>query len=1725
MSTNHYSNTKLLALFLATMVAMSSVFGGVALAAHSPGDGTIAVGNVSTESGTADDISINITSQDGTVSRQFNVTENEGFNVTLPANHTYNVSADEAIHQRVTRNIELNDSEDKSVVNATLPYNPVYNAEINGELTTEGTEDSVYIQVNNSSGALVHDGTYNTGNYSIVLTGTDGPYNVTASANNHTDVTKSVTLTNASRSTANFALNITQDGWANGTVQLNNGSGQNISVEMTQAGTLIDSATNLSSGDTYNFSAQPGTYELNVSAPDYQNETQTIDIPEDSTITTDFTLNLQNPSISGNIFTERNDYTNLVNMTVKNSTGDIVNTSNFQANAQYEIVVDNPGTYEVIANSSDHDLANKTVTIDNVTDDAANVTFQLQASSRGNLAVTASTDDGNASDIYVFVQETADTKTVSDGGTANFDLPTGDYTVEVSATDYSTETLNATVTENTTTSTGVTLQSADGQVTGTVDSPNASSTQNFTVSVVNTTNSTTVQNGGSFTFNLDPGEYTVEATAPGFTTASETVNITSNSAESITLDPYEPKNISVTLNLENTSLAQNGTVNVSETGNSYTVNDSETKNITGLRQGNYTLTLDADGHISQTTEVNVDGDGAERNITLIEQSGSTGFLGITVTSEDSNASNINVTINETGQTFYTNENETIQVELPEDNYTIEANANGYNATSKEVSVTENSTNSVSLTLNSSLPEVNVSGVRIVTDNSYWVGQNFWRENLSNYSHVQWENQVTTITLNRPINSSTNVYGDSVQNITSQIGPNSDYILYGVDSSGNRTQIASVYLGVQTLNASFNPNTTSETAELSLNSNRGNGYEVVVSQDSGDTNVLNNTRLKEVFGQNASTSIRQMNGTDKVVMQVPSGGFTTQMNVSELERAEYNFNYNVIDTPSQADASVTLTVPEFEGEPDATISDNGRYWLGQRLEVSDNIQDAETISIYRGNATFVQELNADEFGVVQIRTNKIGVGDYYIRDSDGNRIINFSVMKQTISANFTDDNVTNGGSLSESGLTVDSNRVGYDLLIKANYSNSSTDSEVRVDSSTLATAMGLNTTTVDDEEYVLAENMSNPETRIINFNNLTAGEYEFMITPEDATGNATANITVEVPVAGQANFAKQFYTHNRGDVAEMDVTFGGDAENVTLRIGRFNEVGYTLVANLTKKSNVSETTLLLDTSAAGQDEPDKVLKSTNSNVEISIVSETELPGDRKLAQARYLMELKVDNQTTDLSTLNLFKAGVLSGNFYGTPPTVSSVGSEEVIMNRSVNMSEIDSKSYVTLAFNVTGLETQLNGSNRDAADFENGSAFAQASGISINLEKDDAGMNTPQHNVNMGEALAYHYVTPDERADALGLTNNSSEEVGNHTTLYFVFDASSFNTDGDGVYHAEMNVTEENAYVENNISVTTNFTFVESETKFDRHWSGDVLVLPESNQTFTGTSTLPPGTQLTHEIRSENVRFPYYASSDIVVTENKTFEASYDLSSFPVGLEFNTSVPSQMGNKSVEVVSEIQPAPPEDMSNVTVFTQVGDRPESATVQLGNTTIDTSGEPPRGKVYIEKGTYKLTGQLQLNETNVSIDQTVTIDDNTENIIAHFDESTGDVTYADPRDLPDDYTLTVTVSSDSGQSIDSIVSVNGESKVTTDGTATFELEEGTYVVESQAHQHENGQTEVNLSQNKTVDMTLQSINVETPEPPSNNSTTPTPTSETPGQPGFGVVIALLALLGAALLARRS
>lgn len=1713
-------------LLLAALVLLSTVVSGVAFADHAA-DGTIE-GNVETAMGDSKNIQVQVINEtSGDAIRNFTVDETSStfVSVSVPGGHNYTVKVSEELHNTVETNT-LQVSENGTVDFGTISLSTTGESEINLQATTEGQETDTRVIINDSSGTEVANRTHNiTGqNFSEIVQTSNGPFEVTVTADGHNPVTKSISMPSDDRYYETFDLNLTEPGTVEGTVTLDQDSGVNSTVSLVDSnGDVVDQALEIPSGGNYTISHTAGEYTLRFEAQEYQTVETSVTIQENTATQVNETLTPRDPYISGQITPERDDYTGDVDITVTNSSGATVNQSTETVSggiAEYLLRVPETGDYTVNATATGYTPNDTTVTISTVHDSKDNVNLQLYAEDRGELNFTAISSDGDASSINLRVIETGDTATISDGGTETFDLPTGDLTMRVSADGYETKRVNVTNSPGSPPDEySTTLAPADGVISGTVNASGASDSQDFTVSLAETSNQTTVQDGDSFSFTVDPGDYTLNASATDFNTDSQTVTVQSESTTSVTLEPYKPTTVNATVSIENTSTASEATVAVSETGNSYTVSNGSELEITDLKPGKtYTITASADGHTMQTKEVTPDTNGANVSFTLLESSSGTGFVAINASTEDGGASSIDVLIEETGQTLTLNDGEVRQVELAANrNYTLTANANGYNESTKQVTVTANEASNVQFSLGAEF-DANVSGVKIESGNSYWLGQEIWRIDLNDYDKVQWKNQLTTVSFNRSINTSAGTYQDTVQAIINEGGANNSYTFYGVNDSGN-TQIADVYVGIQYVNASFTPSEAVDTASVEFESNR-DSYSLFIEQNDSDANQLTNQEIADLFATGGyTTSVETVNGTEGVVVEVTSASSSNELNVSELERANYDFNFSVLDTPAEAQASAQLVSEEFETKPDAEVSEEGRYWLGQRLEFnSDSISAGETVSVFHQEGQFEQELQADELGDVQIRTTDIGVGDFYIENSSGVQLVNFSVQEQTLTANFTDSTVLNGGTQTESGLTLDSNRAAYDVTIKANYTDPETDEIESMETSALADALDLETSEVNGETQVVAKDISNLQTLIANFENASAGEYKFTMDVVDAEATASANITVESPAAGQVLFTDQFYTHNRGDIAEFTIDFSGDANSAIFNLGSEERVGYEIKANISKQSNISQANIYFDTSKAGQGTPDEVLYAENDSVDVDVLRETDIPIDGKLQSARYLMELKVDNQTTALSTFNLFESGVESGDFYGVSPTVSSVGNTETVLNNSVPMDEIDNQTYVTLGFQVTGLGVQLDNPERTPSDFAPGAAFAEQTGMSITLEKDDAGQNQPTETVDISNALQYHY-------EPL----NTSDE-NNTAMMFFVFEPDNFNTEGDGTYEATLNITDENAFVSQSMNASTSFTFIESNTTFDRHWSGDLLVTSDANQTISGTTTLPPGTTLTHELRSENVRYPFYASKTVNISENGTFNATYDLSGVPVGLEFNTSIQGQTQNKTVEVVSEIEPRPPEEMTNVTVFTQANGIPVEAEVTLGGENLSTSGQPPLASTYLQQGTYQITGEVTADGETVSIDRAVTLDANNEDLIVNMTSDGGSIERGDPREKPEKYNLTVNLEGQDGASIDGLVELNGQQKVVVNGTVTFRVTQGSYTAIAQSYGYETQQEDVTITGDDVVTITLpndpsvQDGGVTNDSNTTNNTTTTNPTTTTPGQPGFGFGLAIAAFLGAALFARR-
>jgi hypothetical protein len=77
----------------------------------------------------------------------------------------------------------------------------------------------------------------------------------------------------------------------------------------------------------------------------------------------------------------------------------------------------------------------------------------------------------------------------------------------------------------------------------------------------------------------------------------------------------------------------------------------------------------------------------------------------------------------------------------------------------------------------------------------------------------------------------------------------------------------------------------------------------------------------------------------------------------------------------------------------------------------------------------------------------------------------------------------------------------------------------------------------------------------DFDGVDAGAYDITVEVEDTTAEATQTINVSDVGDGQVDFEDSFVTADQGDVAEVTLTFEGDADEGYLRIGDNEEVGY------------------------------------------------------------------------------------------------------------------------------------------------------------------------------------------------------------------------------------------------------------------------------------------------------------------------------------------------------------------------------------------------------------------------------------------------------------------------------------------------------------------------------------------------------------------------------------------
>lgn len=808
--------------------------------------------------------------------------------------------------------------------------------------------------------------------------------------------------------------------------------------------------------------------------------------------------------------------------------------------------------------------------------------------------------------------------------------------------------------------------------------------------------------------------------------------------------------------------------------------------------------------------------------------------------------------------------------------------------------------------------------------------------------------------------------------------------------------------------------------------------------------------------------------------------------------------------------------------DSELQDGDIYWAGQDVLVTASAN--ETIAIYEGDGTFVAERQAGSGGHYVLDTSDYD-GDYYVEFEDSSTT-NFSVYQQSLNSTVTEETVTNGETDSTTELSFESNRGSFNLTVSEEDLSGADLADLYADYP--------GTLTVDSENDTVTLVDYDQGTEFpLNFKDVDAGNYTFQFDTPDSTAETTQNIEVVKEKQSDASLDQTIYTQERGDIVELTVNLE-NTEEANVTIGD-EDVAY--VTNFTVRDGDGDgkVHLRFNTYTAGHDGFVPVIldQDESSGDELVIEDEDNIEPHR-LESAVYDISVSTDGRETDVGSIDLNERSTDSIETHVAPES-ANINELEDIDGNVVSSDAVSEGDYLVFEVSASGLSGWFPDYVRTSGDLAQDANSVSNTGTYVTIEEAQADMNAEPDTIPVEKGAFY----PDAQND----------------TFYLVFNANDFDQEvvDDGEYTASVVMNESSPYVDDEDAtekVNTSFEVVEEEVTFDGHdeTSEDPYEL-ESNEngtvTVTGESTVAPGTELDIRVRAEG-ESPLLKSDRATVAEDGTFEAEFDFSDVAEGT--NVTLEARDYTDEIDsVFTGYTPPEPASLSTEDVTAQQG---ESVT----ELTVSDVYLPSDGFIVIIDEETNVVGTSELisgdqGSVTVSLDREVS-EDATLTAIAYQDN--GDEVFTGSDDQPftnngsmvqqsasvtfeaTTHTVNVNVANESGDAVDADVTLNGQTKTAADGQAAFEgLEDGEYTVEVSADGYQAANETVTVEGgDASVDVTLTAEQTDTPTETteSNESTasdngtesgTETTQEETPG---FGVVVALVALLGAALVAHR-
>ncbi|ADJ16300.1 Chromosome segregation ATPase-like protein [Halalkalicoccus jeotgali B3] len=779
-------------------------------------------------------------------------------------------------------------------------------------------------------------------------------------------------------------------------------------------------------------------------------------------------------------------------------------------------------------------------------------------------------------------------------------------------------------------------------------------------------------------------------------------------------------------------------------------------------------------------------------------------------------------------------------------------------------------------------------------------------------------------------------------------------------------------------------------------------------------------------------------------------------------------------------------------------DQGTAFQGS--DVTATVAEGDTVELRSGDAdenSFVSQFNNDD-GTVTIDTSDLE-GDYVLRVNDEDiESTEFEVAEQTLDAQWSSDSVVRGDS---ADLELDSNRQGYDIELTSE----------ELDATEIQSLFGDDVTVSTDEDgndVAQVEDISSSESLTANFaDDADVGNVSITASATDTTAEDNATISVEEQGDADISFDSSTYSEEAGDIVEFTV----EMDNTDNGVVTIEEDGGNYWADLYVEpaEGEDEVTVQFNTYQAGHSDG-SAFSTENDDANVDVIDERSLDaGDDtyRLLPGDFDMGVHLTGAQDSDNVPQLGDAGDYEGDNPERVDTDSldEVGVATLVLNdRSTGdatvgtaPADVDLEDVETIN-NETTVADEIAKDDKAVVQFDASGVFGYLS--EWTNENGILDLSSLEEDENLDVALNINQTNPAQYESGERLTGEDVTIVtdAENNRIFAVLDTSENNIEAGDEYDASLTIDGEN-YVssysdsdDNEVS-DTSFSVVERNIEVTGDFEGDddeeVLQVENGEEAnITGESNAAPGTDVQIRLRATGDN-PFLETQTAEVGEDGDIDASFDLSDYDEGQNFTVRMTDDSGAEDVQ-----------DEVNAVLVEDVG-QPHSVTV----TVEDADGNAVSG-------------------ADVSVaDQTETTDDD------------GQVTF---ELWHGEYDVTAT---HDGEETTGTLTINDEDDTTDEGTLVLGEENENINDGDDQNQDDNNNDDQNQDDNNNDDRNNDDNNNDDRNNDDNNqggsddgsdggdSSNDGDGSDDDGdsedQPGFGIAVALIALLAAAGIAMRN